>query len=182
MWVGSHRPMGGGLSLRWTSRPLAWASGWRSCMCGSLAWQALGEQACGVDIVQACGSSVGLWGGAWRAPPAVILVYCGMERPSMNWRLRVLMFQLSLVLYLSQVCLQPPSKVPGSWSSWDLWLCPSHHLGSLLVVDFWMCILSGSSQSPLPEGVSGLVRVWQLFECGYISGSQMIKAGNSLYL
>jgi hypothetical protein len=26
----------------------------RSCMCGSLAWQALGAQACGVNIVQGC--------------------------------------------------------------------------------------------------------------------------------
>jgi hypothetical protein len=40
--------------------------------------------------------------------------------------------QLSLVLYLSQVCLQPLSKVPGSRSSRDLQLCPSRHLGSLL--------------------------------------------------
>jgi hypothetical protein len=28
----------------------------RSCMCGSLAWQALGAQACGVNIVQGCAS------------------------------------------------------------------------------------------------------------------------------
>jgi hypothetical protein len=27
---------------------------WRSWVCGSLAWQALGAQACGVNIVQGC--------------------------------------------------------------------------------------------------------------------------------
>jgi hypothetical protein len=40
------------------------------------------------------------------------------------------MFQLSLVLYLSQVCLHLLIKVPGSQRSEGLWLCSSHHLGS----------------------------------------------------
>jgi hypothetical protein len=44
--------------------------------------------------------------------------------------LGVRMFQLSLVLYLSQACLQLLSKVPGSWSSHGLQLYPSHHIGS----------------------------------------------------
>jgi hypothetical protein len=39
------------------------------------------------------------------------------------------MFQLSLVLYLSQVYLQALSKVSRSQSSGGLWLCPSRHLG-----------------------------------------------------
>jgi hypothetical protein len=34
----------------------------------------------------------------------------------------------SSVLYLSQVCLQPLCKVPGSQRSEGLWLCPGHHL------------------------------------------------------
>jgi hypothetical protein len=42
----------------------------------------------------------------------------------------MLMFQLSQLLYLSQVCLQPLSNVSGSWSSGVLQLCPSPHLGS----------------------------------------------------
>jgi hypothetical protein len=40
-------------------------------------------------------------------------------------------FSSPLVLYLSQVCLQPLSKVSGSPSSGDLWLCPGRHLGFL---------------------------------------------------
>jgi hypothetical protein len=34
------------------------------------------------------------------------------------------------VLYLISVCLQGLSKVPGSWSSHNLRVCPSRHLGS----------------------------------------------------
>jgi hypothetical protein len=51
----------------------------------------------------------------------------------MMWRrlvFRVLKFQFSLVLYLSQLCLQHLSKIPDSWSSHSLHLCPSRHFGS----------------------------------------------------
>jgi hypothetical protein len=45
------------------------------------------------------------------------------------------MFQLSLVLYLNQVCLQLLIKVHGSWRSEGLWLCSGHHLGSSWLKD-----------------------------------------------
>jgi hypothetical protein len=55
----------------------------RSCMCGSLAWQALGAQACRVNIVQGCAGFRGVaqrngdhaclylwWGRPWGCGPA----------------------------------------------------------------------------------------------------------------
>jgi hypothetical protein len=129
--------------------------------CGLLAWQALGAQSGGDHMGLRGGSlgecrpggakegpkdqtshglwssdSAGLWGGAWHAGPAILLVYCGVEKPSRSSGFRVLMFQLSVVLYLSQGCLQHLSKVPGSRSSHGLWLYPSHHLGSPSIIDF----------------------------------------------
>jgi hypothetical protein len=50
----------------------------------------------------------------------------------MIYGFRVPYFWLSLVLFLSQACLQHLSNVPGSWSAWGLWLCPSHQLVSPL--------------------------------------------------
>jgi hypothetical protein len=48
---------------------------WRSCVCGSPAWQALVAQACGVDIVQAC---AGLEGTAqWNRDCACVYFRCG---------------------------------------------------------------------------------------------------------
>jgi hypothetical protein len=44
---------------------------------------------------------------------------------------KVLMFQLSLMLYLNQASLQILIKVSGSWRSEGLWLCSGSHLGSL---------------------------------------------------
>jgi hypothetical protein len=77
--------------------------------------------------MQGRGSAV-LWGRAWHAASAILLVYPGLEKLSTSEGFKVLMFQLSLVLYLSRVCLQPLGKVPGSWSSGGLWLCPGCHL------------------------------------------------------
>jgi hypothetical protein len=62
---------------------------------------------------------------------AVLLVNLSLEKSSMSYMFRVPIFWLSLVLYLSQGCLQYLRKVPDSWSSPSLQLCPSHHLGSL---------------------------------------------------
>jgi hypothetical protein len=39
------------------------------------------------------------------------------------------MFQLSLVFYFNQACLQLLIKVPGSQRSEGLWLCSGRHLG-----------------------------------------------------
>jgi uncharacterized protein YceK len=47
-------------------------------------------------------ASTGLWGGAWNASSAVLLVNHDVEKPSTSYGFRVLKFQLSLVLYLSQ--------------------------------------------------------------------------------
>jgi hypothetical protein len=70
------------------------------------------------------------WG---LAALAVLLVYHIMEKSSTSWGFGVLMFQLSLVLYLSQGCLQPLSNISGSLSSGELWLCPgSHHPGLII--------------------------------------------------
>jgi hypothetical protein len=46
--------------------------------------------------------STSLWGRAFCAALAILLVYGGMERSSMSWGFRVLMFQISLVLNLCQ--------------------------------------------------------------------------------
>jgi hypothetical protein len=62
---------------------------------------------------------------------AVLLVDHGMEKPFTILGFRMPLFQLSLVLYLRQVCLQCLGKIPGSCSSHGLWLCPSHCFGSL---------------------------------------------------
>jgi hypothetical protein len=74
------------------------------------------------------------WGGlkGWQASGGlpVLSVYCDVEKPSTNWGFRVPKFELSLVLYFSQACLQCLSKVPDSRSSCSLCLCPSHHFGS----------------------------------------------------
>jgi hypothetical protein len=65
-------------------------------------------------------------GGQWHGGggPPILSVYHGVEKPSTGWELRVPKFQLSLVLYLSQVCLQHLSKVPDSQSLYCLHLCP----------------------------------------------------------
>jgi hypothetical protein len=60
---------------------------------------------------------MGLWGGAWCAAPAILLVYGGVERPPRSEEFRVLMFQLSLVFFLIQASVQLLVKVPGSWRS-----------------------------------------------------------------
>jgi hypothetical protein len=76
-------------------------------VCGSLAWQALGarsggdhaglrggslgershggaeERAQGLEIPQPVKQQLaGLWGGAWHAVPAILLVYHPVEKPS----------------------------------------------------------------------------------------------------
>jgi hypothetical protein len=65
-------------------------------------------------------------------PPHEPTVYCKVEKTSMDSGFRVLKFQLSLLLYFSQVCLHCLSKVPDSQSLHSLCLCPSHHFGSSL--------------------------------------------------
>jgi hypothetical protein len=65
-------------------------------------------------------------------------MYHGMEKPSMGYVFRMLNFHLSLVLYLSQVYLQHLSKIPDSWSSCCLCLCPSHHF----LIMFILCTTS----------------------------------------
>jgi hypothetical protein len=69
-------------------------------------------------------------GGQWGVGggPPVLSVYHGVKKPSMGQGFRVPKFQLSLVLHLSQVCLQHLSKVPDSRSSHNVRLCHSHHL------------------------------------------------------
>jgi hypothetical protein len=59
------------------------------------------------------------------------LIYGEVERPPMREGFGVLIFQLSLVFYFIQASVQLTIKVPGSWRSEGLWLCSSHHLGSL---------------------------------------------------
>jgi hypothetical protein len=110
--------------------------------CGALVWQVLGARF-GGDFAGLWGGSLGeqdtggaeeqgqesrfhglqssgsvdLWGGAWCVALAVLFLNRGVEKPSMSYGFRVLIFQFSLVLYFSQVCLQGLSKVPGSWNS-----------------------------------------------------------------
>jgi hypothetical protein len=67
-----------------------------------------------------------LWWGL--GGPAVLSVNCALEKPSTSLRFRVPYFLLSLVLCLSQVCLQHVSKIPDSQSSCSLQLCPSRYL------------------------------------------------------
>jgi hypothetical protein len=47
--------------------------------------------------------------GVW-----ILSVYCDVEKLSMGCGFRIPKFQLSLVLYLSQACLQHLRKVPDS--------------------------------------------------------------------
>jgi hypothetical protein len=141
--MGTHGPAGGGLSLKWSSGPVDLgpdrpegcspsrdhASLWDGSLgkvwqaCGVWAWlelrSRLEEWLCGPIV----------WGLACSA--CCVLVNRGVEKPSLSWGLRVPKFWLSLVLYFSQGCLQCLCKVPSSWSSRGLRLCPSHHLGSL---------------------------------------------------
>jgi hypothetical protein len=106
--------------------------------CGPPDWQALGALS-GGDCAGLRGGSLGKSGPgraeeqdqgsqiSWPAEPrlsgpmrqglAIVLLFCGLGKPSISLGFRMLMFQLSLMLYLRQVCLQPLSKVPGAWSS-----------------------------------------------------------------
>jgi hypothetical protein len=73
---------------------------------------------------------VAWWRLGGTAGEPVLLVYHDVEKPSTGYGFRVPKFQLSLMLYLSQSCLQSLSKVSDSQSSRSLRLCTSHHFGS----------------------------------------------------
>jgi hypothetical protein len=75
------------------------------------------------------GSSVGWRVAAWVPACSFSVLWCGEVFHELG--VQVPKFQLSLVLYLSQACLQHLSKVPDSWSSCSLDLCPSCNFGSL---------------------------------------------------
>jgi hypothetical protein len=66
------------------------------------------------------------------------------------------MFQLSLVVYLSQVCLQSLSKVPGSQSSHSLQLCPSRHLGSIAILNKQKFLYSKIKNRKVKQVLSGV--------------------------
>jgi hypothetical protein len=63
---------------------------------------------------------------------AVLLENHSVVKPSMSKGFRVPKFQLSMLLYLSQGCLQCLSMVPHSQNSSSLRLCSSCHFGFLI--------------------------------------------------
>jgi hypothetical protein len=105
-----------GMDLSWwydPFQPERQESWWSWCM--DLAWtcvpvQPEGRRAwwSGAEALQVY--RVGTW------PPTLLLLDCGVEKPSMISGFRVPYFWLSLVFYLSQVCLQRLCGVPGSGS------------------------------------------------------------------
>jgi hypothetical protein len=119
--------------------------------CGSLAWQTWGVWAWRVGVwvrsgrtVEHCPGGAEERGQRIRDPKAchgpmrwgfVCSAGCSFNKLWHRGAFHELGVQsakvLALpVLYLSQVCLQRLSKVPGSWSSPGLQLCPSRHLRS----------------------------------------------------
>jgi hypothetical protein len=74
----------------------------------------------------------GLAGQRVGRGPRVLSVHHDVPKPSTAYGFKVLKFQFSLVLYLSQVCLQHLSKVPDYQNSHSLCLCSSCHFGSSL--------------------------------------------------
>jgi hypothetical protein len=122
-------------------RPVGLVGGGLACVWGS--GQCAGGPAGSRSSGLASGGLAVLWGRGlarwwtWRCRSGglpALSVYCGMVKSSMGQGFKVQKFQLSLVLYLSQVCLQHLSKVPVSQRSRNL-LCPCHHFGSCAIKD-----------------------------------------------
>jgi hypothetical protein len=114
---------GGRLPVCW------WASRWvvAQWACRVEAW---GLQGGGLAVLQGRGLA------GW--PVAVAWLACGLELPTCSFSVlwhgeafHRLGVQLCVVFYLIQLCLQHLSKVPDSWNSCSLHLCPTHHFGSL---------------------------------------------------
>jgi hypothetical protein len=104
---------GSGLAEWRSSRPM-----WSWVLAGPK-WR--GAQWSGTAAPWACGA------GTWQAGCSFSKSWHGEIFHKLG--VQSAKFWLPLVLYLSQVCFQHLSKVPESWSSCSLQLCPSHPLG-----------------------------------------------------